>query len=58
MIQGWVIVVKVVLGSLPIYYLSIFKASVQVINKLEGMRPRYLWEGDEEKIKISWIKLG
>lgn len=53
---GFGLLAKAVLGSLPTYFMSIFKAPVQVINRLEGIRRRFLWGGNEEKHKILWIK--
>lgn len=43
------------LGSLPTYYLSLFKASIGVLETLEDLRRKFLWGGHEEKNKIHWV---
>ncbi|GKC41704.1 putative RNA-directed DNA polymerase, eukaryota, reverse transcriptase zinc-binding domain protein [Tanacetum coccineum] len=42
-IDGRLTLVKAVLGSLPIYYLSLFKAPSLVIDALETIRRRFFW---------------
>ncbi|GJX71531.1 putative RNA-directed DNA polymerase, eukaryota, reverse transcriptase zinc-binding domain protein [Tanacetum coccineum] len=42
-IGGRLTLVKSVLGSLPIYYLSLFKAPQKIINLLEAIRCRFFW---------------
>ncbi|GKB82287.1 RNA-directed DNA polymerase, eukaryota, reverse transcriptase zinc-binding domain protein [Tanacetum coccineum] len=45
---------KSVLGSTPIYYMSMFKVPMQVLNKMETIRSRFFnGENDKEK-KLSW----
>ncbi|CAN1336021.1 Putative ribonuclease H protein At1g65750, partial [Linum perenne] len=54
---GRVTLLKSVLSSLPIYYLSLFKALVSVVKELERMQNRFLLEGHEEERKphlVSW----
>ena len=46
---GRLTLVKSVLGSLPIFYFSLFKAPCSVIEMLERSRRRFLWGGSEEK---------
>lgn len=53
---GRLTLVKSVLGSLPIYYMSIFKIPSMVIKKLEGLRRKFLWRGETDKEGISWVK--
>lgn len=48
---GRLTLVKVVLGSLPLFYFSIFKAPISIIDNLEKLRRRFLWGGSEEKQK-------
>ena len=43
------------LGSLPLFYFSLFKAPVAIIDNLEKLRRRFLWGGSEEKNKINWV---
>ncbi|GKC11569.1 putative RNA-directed DNA polymerase [Tanacetum coccineum] len=40
-IRGRLTLIKSVLGSIPIYFLSLFKAPVKVINLLESIRSRF-----------------
>ncbi|KAJ9539315.1 hypothetical protein OSB04_032048 [Centaurea solstitialis] len=46
---------KSVLGSLGIYFLSLFKAPKQVLNNLESIRARFFWGYSANVKKISWI---
>ncbi|KAI3752502.1 hypothetical protein L2E82_24535 [Cichorium intybus] len=52
---GRLTLLKSVLGSLPLYYFSIFKAPVKVIGSLESIRRRFLWSGSDDKRKINWV---
>ncbi|KAM0042665.1 putative RNA-directed DNA polymerase [Helianthus debilis subsp. tardiflorus] len=54
-IGGRLILIKSVLASLPIYYFSIYKAPVKVIESLEGIMKRFFWVGYEEVRKIHWV---
>ena len=48
--------IKSVLGSLPTYYLSLFKAPQGILDSLEKIRRRFLWGGtDVKKKKIHWV---
>lgn len=42
---GWLTLVKSILGSLPIFFFSLFKAPKFVIDILEKTRRRFLWGG-------------
>ncbi|CAN1753324.1 Putative ribonuclease H protein At1g65750 [Linum perenne] len=49
--------VKSVLSNLPIYYMSLFKALVEVIKQIERIQCRFLWEGCSDTKKfhlVSW----
>lgn len=46
---------KSVLGSLPLYYLSIFRAPIKVINTLESIRNRFFWGFSEGQKGITWV---
>ncbi|GJW95491.1 RNA-directed DNA polymerase, eukaryota, reverse transcriptase zinc-binding domain protein [Tanacetum coccineum] len=53
-IEGRLTLLKSVLGSTPIYYMSMFKVPMQVLNKMETIRSRFFnGENDKEK-KLSW----
>ncbi|CAN1807687.1 Putative ribonuclease H protein At1g65750 [Linum perenne] len=47
--------IKSVLSSLPVYFLSMFKAPNLVIKKLERLQKRFFWAGISEKNKIHWV---
>ncbi|GJT05143.1 putative RNA-directed DNA polymerase, eukaryota, reverse transcriptase zinc-binding domain protein [Tanacetum coccineum] len=46
---------KSVLGSLGVYYFSIFKAPKMVIKNLESIRRKFFWGGGHDSNKIAWI---
>lgn len=46
---------KMVLESLPTYYMSIFDAPVGVINSLEKIRRQFVWGGPDCNKSINWI---
>ncbi|CAN1816595.1 Putative ribonuclease H protein At1g65750 [Linum perenne] len=52
---GRLVLIKSVLSSLPVYYLSLFKAPSSVITSLERIQNRFLWSGVSEIEKIHWI---
>ncbi|KAJ0527046.1 putative RNA-directed DNA polymerase [Helianthus annuus] len=59
-LAGRVTLAKAVLGALPNYYLSIFKAPIGVINMLEKIRKNFVWgnKGGGKSIKwIAWDKM-
>lgn len=49
---GRLTLIKSVLGSLPTYYLSLFKAPLGVLDTLEKIRRNFLWAGGVDKNKI------
>lgn len=49
------ILVKSVLSSLPTYLFSLFKAPKNVIKKLTSLQLNFMWGGDGESRKISWV---
>lgn len=51
-----VALLRSVLSSLPIFYMSIFQIPKGVIKELEKIERRLLWCGSEEKQKIHYIK--
>lgn len=48
---GRLTLVKSVLGSI-----SLFRAPMEVIKKLESLRQRFFWGGTDEVRKIAWVK--
>ncbi|GKD77254.1 putative RNA-directed DNA polymerase, eukaryota, reverse transcriptase zinc-binding domain protein [Tanacetum coccineum] len=55
-IGGRFTLIKSVLGSLGIYYLSIFKALESVINILEKAHAKFFWGGSNGNNKMAWVK--
>ncbi|XP_071708925.1 uncharacterized mitochondrial protein AtMg00310-like [Rutidosis leptorrhynchoides] len=53
---GWVVLIKLVLTSLPLYYFSLFRAPPTVIKYLESVRRNFFWGGLGLGSKISWVK--
>ncbi|GKA33991.1 putative RNA-directed DNA polymerase, eukaryota, reverse transcriptase zinc-binding domain protein [Tanacetum coccineum] len=45
-----------VCDGIPLYYLSLFKAHVKIINIMESIRARFLWGFKENEKGISWVK--
>ncbi|XP_021971503.1 uncharacterized protein LOC110866667 [Helianthus annuus] len=54
-IGGRTTLIKVVFGSLPNYYFSLYKAPVQVIKDLEAKMRNFLWGGDDSVKKLYWV---
>jgi len=53
---GRLILLKYVLSSLPVYFLSFFKAPAGIISLIESIFKRFFWGGSEDSKKIAWIK--
>ena len=60
-LAGKMILIKSVLNSMPIYQSSILLAPVSVIQKIESLLRKFIWEGgkgNEKKLHlISWEKI-
>ncbi|KAE8670566.1 hypothetical protein F3Y22_tig00112124pilonHSYRG00037 [Hibiscus syriacus] len=54
-IAGRLILLKIVLCSLPIYFMSLFKIPSSVIAKLNSIMASFLWGGGVEAKKIQWV---
>ncbi|GKB88650.1 hypothetical protein Tco_0960922 [Tanacetum coccineum] len=60
-IGGRLTLVMAVLGSLPVYYFSLFKAPQKIINTLESIRSRFFWgfndsqKASSEKILVFYV---
>ena len=46
---------KYVLSSLPVYFLSFFKAPAGIISSIESILKKK-WGGSEDSRKVAWIK--
>nr|GFA05195.1 RNA-directed DNA polymerase, eukaryota, reverse transcriptase zinc-binding domain protein [Tanacetum cinerariifolium] len=55
-IGGRLTLIKSVLGSLGVYYFSIFKAPEMVIKSLEILRANFFCGSHENSKKLSWVK--
>ncbi|KAL4388297.1 hypothetical protein GQ457_09G027380 [Hibiscus cannabinus] len=53
---GRIVLLKSVLFSLPIYYMSLFKLPMSVYRKLTSLMANFLWGGSVDKRKIHWVK--
>ncbi|GKA50280.1 putative RNA-directed DNA polymerase, eukaryota, reverse transcriptase zinc-binding domain protein [Tanacetum coccineum] len=54
-IGGRVTLIKSVLNSLGVYYFSNFKALKKIITKLESIRRKFFWGGNNDENKIAWV---
>ncbi|GJS33128.1 putative RNA-directed DNA polymerase, eukaryota, reverse transcriptase zinc-binding domain protein [Tanacetum coccineum] len=55
-IGGRLTLIKSMLGSLGIYYLSIFKVSETVVKSLESLRASFFWGSSKDYKKLAWVK--
>ncbi|KAJ9564171.1 hypothetical protein OSB04_000137 [Centaurea solstitialis] len=46
---------KSVLGSLGLYFFSLFRAPIKVIGELERIRRRFFWGSSLDRKKIDWV---
>ncbi|GJY46363.1 peroxidase 64 [Tanacetum coccineum] len=53
---GHLTLVQSVLGSLSLYYFSLFRAPTIVINSLKRVRKNFFWGGGKDTRKMAWIK--
>ncbi|KAK9077285.1 hypothetical protein SSX86_005622 [Deinandra increscens subsp. villosa] len=52
---GKAILIKSVLGSLPSYFLSLFRAPTCIILELERLRKNFFWGNSSSHKKIPWV---
>ena len=52
---GRLILLKSVLSSLPVYFLSFFKAPTGIISSIESIFLKKYWGGGEDIRKIAWV---
>nr|GEY44904.1 reverse transcriptase domain, reverse transcriptase zinc-binding domain protein [Tanacetum cinerariifolium] len=55
-ISGRLTLIKAVLGSLGIYYLSIFKCPKSILKGLESLWASFFWGSRGDQKKMAWIK--
>nr|GEU78008.1 hypothetical protein [Tanacetum cinerariifolium] len=54
-IGGCLTLIKPVLGSLGMYYLSVFKAPKTILNSIESLRSRFFWGGSQDSRNMAWL---
>lgn len=54
--SGRLTLIKSVLGSLPLYYFSLFRVPMDVLKSLESIRRDFFWGGVGESKNMSWDK--
>nr|GEZ24150.1 RNA-directed DNA polymerase, eukaryota [Tanacetum cinerariifolium] len=55
-IEGRLTLIKSVLGTIPIYHISIFKVLMKVIQNMESIRARFFNGADVNSKKKSWVR--
>ncbi|GKC96165.1 RNA-directed DNA polymerase, eukaryota [Tanacetum coccineum] len=55
-VGGRLSLIKVVLGNLPTYYMSLYSMPITVQKRLESIRNRFFIGGDSDDKKITWVK--
>ncbi|GJY14964.1 hypothetical protein Tco_0385386 [Tanacetum coccineum] len=55
LMAGRIVLLNAILNSLPIHYMSLFKAPVTVIKQLERLRRQFLWGGSSRKKKLHLV---
>lgn len=53
--RGRITLIKAVLGSLPVYYMPLFRAPINVINSIKQVRRKFCWGTTRDNKKICWI---
>ncbi|KHN30898.1 Putative ribonuclease H protein, partial [Glycine soja] len=53
---GRVTLIRSILTSIPIYFLSFFRIPAKVAAKLTQIQRRFLWGGGLDQKKIAWVK--
>lgn len=54
-VGGRLSLIKAVLGSLPNYYISLYRMSVAIIKTLESLQNNFFICGDLEDKKMTWV---
>lgn len=52
---GRLILLKYVLSSIPVYFLSFFRAPTGIISSIESLFKNFFWGGGEDIKKIAWV---
>jgi len=52
---GRICLLKSVFTTIPLFYLSIFKAPIVVCNKISSIQRKFLWDWGRQNKSISWV---
>ncbi|GJR12603.1 RNA-directed DNA polymerase, eukaryota [Tanacetum coccineum] len=55
-VSGWLSLIKLVLGNLSTYYMSIYTMPVSIHKQLESMRNKFFIGGDVGDKRMTWVK--
>ncbi|XP_071741452.1 uncharacterized protein [Rutidosis leptorrhynchoides] len=53
---GRLTLIKSVMGSLGIYFMSLFKCPETILKQLEAIRARFFWGGNASNKEMAWVK--
>ena len=54
-VGGRLTLLKAVLGALPTYFMSIYKAPIAVLSQIEALRNKFFLGADLEEKKMTWV---
>ena len=57
-LAGRVCLVKSVLTSIPLFYLSVFRAPSSVCKRIASIQRRFIWAWGDDHKRISWVRWG
>ncbi|XP_057440409.1 uncharacterized mitochondrial protein AtMg00310-like [Lotus japonicus] len=53
--SGRLVLLRDAISSIPVYYMSVFKALVGVVGEFEKLMRSFLWGSDQGRKRISWV---
>jgi len=53
---GRVCLIKAVFTAIPLFYFSLFRASISLCKEITSLQRRFLWSWGSEGRKIAWIR--
>ncbi|KAL4301914.1 hypothetical protein GQ457_10G019110 [Hibiscus cannabinus] len=53
---GRLTLIKSILTSLPVYFLSLFQMPASVANRLNMLMSNFMWGGNSDKSRIHWVR--
>lgn len=54
-VGGRVTLINSVLSSMPLYFLSFYKAPKKVVREFVKIQQNFLWGGSSDNKKINWV---